>query len=63
MNHHLLYPIRSKVLRDLGTAASETEDAVMHRLREKAVLELVQSEKSYLRSVNENVTFYWYKLC
>ena len=50
MNHHLVYRItRSKVLRDLGTAASETEDAVMHRLREKAVLELVQSEKSYLR--------------
>ena len=40
---------RSKVLRDLGTAASANEDAVMQRLREKAVLELIQSEKSYLR--------------
>lgn len=40
---------RSKVLKELSTAALQTEDAVMERLRKKAVQELVESEKSYLR--------------
>lgn len=37
------------MLRELSLAASEGEEQVMQRLRAKAVQELVQSEKSYLR--------------
>ena len=40
---------RSKLLTDLEATARESEDATMARLRQRAVKELLQSERSYLR--------------
>ena len=40
---------RSKILGDLEATAREGEDATMSRLRERAVKELLESERSYLR--------------